>query len=70
MEKLRYLVTENGFVKAGFVDKLDAWNYKDMITSVNRMAGYRDKYEIKDSEGGGDDDEEKFQYHGRSRQKA
>jgi len=56
MEKLRYLVTENGVVKAGFVDKLDAWNYKDMITSVKRMAGYRDKYEIKDSEGGGDDD--------------
>lgn len=57
MEKLRYLVyqeVKNGAdqLKAGFVDKLDAWNYRDMITSVNRMAGYKDKYYLVDSEGG------------------
>lgn len=57
MEKLRYLVyqeVKNGAdqLKAGFADKLDAWNYKDMITSVNRMAGYKDKYYLIDSEGG------------------
>ena len=57
MEKLRYLVyqeVKNGAdqLKAGFTDKLDAWNYKDMITSINRMAGYKDRYYLFDSEGG------------------
>ena len=48
MEKFKYLVTVNGVTKAGFTNEIDAIHYKQLMKDINRMAGYRDKYEVKE----------------------
>lgn len=49
MNDFNYLVYENNTLKAGFVNHIDALNYKDMLKAVNRTAGYNDKYTIKET---------------------
>lgn len=49
MNNFNYLVYENNTLKAGFVNHIDALNYKDMLKAVNRTAGYSDKYTIKET---------------------
>lgn len=44
---MEWLVLVNGEEKAIFKNEIDALQYKDMMKNINRMAGYKDKYEVK-----------------------
>ena len=44
---MEWVVLVNGEEKAMFKNEIDALQYKEMLKNVNRMAGYKDKYEVK-----------------------
>lgn len=44
---MRYIVYVNDKKKAIFFNQLDALQYKDIIKNINRLAGYKDKYTVK-----------------------
>lgn len=44
---MQWLILVNGKEKALFEDEVDALQYRDFLKNLNRMAGYKDKYEIK-----------------------
>lgn len=46
-----YQKTENeDILKAGFIDKLDAMEYRDMKNAIAKQAGYKDKYYVSELE--------------------
>lgn len=47
MKDMQWVVLVNGEEKAIFKNEIDALQYKDWIKNINRMAGYKDNFEIK-----------------------
>lgn len=45
---MNWIVLVNGEEKAIFKTEIDALQYKDWLKNINRMAGYKDKYEVKE----------------------
>lgn len=47
MKDMQWVVLVNEEEKAIFKNEIDALQYKDWIKNINRMAGYKDNFEIK-----------------------
>ncbi len=48
--KFRYTITKNNTEIAGFNDCNTAYIVKDFMRNVNRMAGYKDRFQITDTQ--------------------
>lgn len=45
----QFVVFQGSKPIAGFADFITACNYKEMMTHIIRMAGYKDRFQIKDT---------------------